>query len=73
MKKHDIINSFNPDVPDENFFIFPNLLIVEKSRSLKLIISGNGSFFIWVIKPPSPDNISGKGGSSFLEMEHDYQ
>ena len=29
-------------VADENFFIFPNLLIVEKSRSLKLIISGNG-------------------------------
>jgi len=47
MKKHDIINSFNPDVPDENFFIFPNLLIVEKSRSLKLIISGNGFFFIF--------------------------
>ena len=30
MKKYDIINSFNPDVPDENFFIIPNLLIVEK-------------------------------------------
>lgn len=48
MKKYDIINSFNLDVPDENFFI-------------------------WIIKLPSPDNISGKGGSSFLEMEHDYQ
>ena len=55
------------------FFYFPNLLIVEKSRSLKLIISGNGWFFIWIIKLPSPDNISGKGGSSFFEMEHDYQ
>jgi len=50
MKKHDIINSFNPDVPDENFFIFPNLLIVEKSRSLKLIISGNGFFFYILIE-----------------------
>ena len=30
MKKHDRIGLFNPDVPDENFFIFPNLLIVEK-------------------------------------------
>nr|DAE33944.1 MAG TPA: hypothetical protein [Caudoviricetes sp.] len=47
MKKYDIINSFNPDVPDENFFIFPNLLIVEKSRSLKLIISGNGCFLYY--------------------------
>jgi len=50
MKKHDIINSFNPDVPDENFFIFPNLLIVEKSRFLKLIISGNGFFFYILIE-----------------------
>ena len=54
-------------------FLFSQPTNCGKSRSLKLIISGNGWFFIWIIKLPSPDNISGKGGSSFLEMEHDYQ
>ena len=54
-------------------FLFSQPTNCGKSRSLKLIISGNGWFFIWIIKPPSPDNTSGKGGSSFFEMEHDYQ
>ena len=72
MKKYDIINSFHLDVPDENF-IFSQPTICGKSRSMKLIISRNSWFFVLIIKPPSPDNTSGKGGSSFLEMEHDYQ
>ena len=53
-------------------FLFSQPTNCGKSRSLKFI-SGNGWFFIWIIKLPSPDNISGKGGSSFFEMEHDYQ
>jgi len=30
MKKYDIINLFNLDVPDENFFIFPTYYLWKK-------------------------------------------
>ena len=33
VKKHDIINSFNPDVPDENFLFFPTYQLWKKPFS----------------------------------------
>ena len=63
MKKHDIINSFNPDVPDENFFIFPNLLIVEKKPFPEVDHLRKRLLFLYIDrKPPLPDRIAGKGG-----------